>query len=104
MNLHATITRAHDSDNEGIRARTKLVNKESFHTPPENPLCTIDDLRAIQKEHQDKENNSSADTMTQTNDEQVAPKAGFIKVTYKKKKAHNKEGSPRVTRAHNKKI
>lgn len=104
INLHAAIIHEHELDNGDRRAKTKLVNKEGIYTPPKNLLCTIDDLRAIQTEHQEKENNSNVEVMTETNEEQVARRDGFIKVTYKKKKPNNKEGSLRVTRAHNKKV
>lgn len=50
MNLHAIVLHEYESGNEARNAKTKPVNRESFHTPPKSPLCTIDDPRAIQKE------------------------------------------------------
>lgn len=41
--------------------------------------------------------------VVQQQEENPAPKDGFISVTYKNKKKGDKDGSPRVTRAHNKK-
>lgn len=86
MNLHATIYHEHESDSEVLLTKATLVNKEGFHTPPKNPLCTVDNLRALQQEHQDK------DPRAQPNVEQAAPNDGFIKVSTKKlKKKKNSE-------------